>query len=207
MMKKIYLLLTFFLSLPFFSQEFKWGMTGNVHSASIEGIHDFSRGRIAPSVGLFAEIPLETFQRSIYAPLRYYIYPVVEYSMEGEKTILEQGRQHFNNDYVAFSLYGKFHFYRGYFENFYFMVGPRVAYNISEKRTGPTNDEAGYVGLRDDDMHKVNISVSGAFGYVVSDKVEVYLRYDQGLSKVYPHYDAMKTWNRLLGIGVSYYFN
>ena len=174
MMKKIYLILTFFLSLPFFSQEFKWGMTGNVHSASIEGIHDFSRGRIAPSLGFFAEIPLETFQRSIYSPLRYYIFPVLEYSMEGEKTILEQGRQYYRNDYVAFALYGKFHF---------------------------------YINLRDDDMKKMSISVSGAFGYVVNDKLEAYIRFDQGLTKVYPNYDVMRTWNRLLGVGISYYFN
>ena len=207
MMKKIYLILTFFLSLPFFSQEFKWGMTGNVHSASIEGIHDFSRGRIAPSLGFFAEIPLETFQRSIYSPLRYYIFPVLEYSMEGEKTILEQGRQYYRNDYVAFALYGKFHFYRGFFENFYFMLGPRFAYNVSENRAGPTNDEAGYINLRDDDMKKMSISVSGAFGYVVNDKVEAYIRFDQGLTKVYPNYDVMRTWNRLLGVGISYYFN
>ena len=134
MMRKFYVILSFLFSVFFFSQEFKWGMTGNVHSSSIEGIHDFSRGRIAPSVGLFAEIPLETFQRSIYAPLRYYIYPVVEYSMEGERTILEQGRQYFRNDYVAAAIYGKFHFYRGYFENFYFMIGPRIAYNKSRTR-------------------------------------------------------------------------
>ena len=47
--------------------------------------------------------------------------------MEGEKTILEQGRQYYRNDFVALALYGKFHFYRGFFENFYFMVGPRAA--------------------------------------------------------------------------------
>ena len=56
-------------------------------------------------------------------------------------------------------------------------------------------------------MHKLNFSVSGALGYVISDKVEVYLRYDQGLSKVYPHYYDKKTWNRLMGLGISYYFN
>ena len=206
-MRKFYVILSFLFSVFFFSQEFKWGMTGNVHSSSIEGIHDFSRGRIAPSLGFFAEIPLETFQRSIYSPLRYYIFPVLEYSMEGEKTILEQGRQYFRNDFVALALYGKFHFYRGFFENFYFMVGPRVAYNISEKRAGPTNQEAGYTNLRDDDMKKLNISASSAFGYVVSDKMEVYIRYDHGLTKVYPNYDYRRTWNRLLGIGVSYYFN
>jgi len=206
-MKKIFFVFGLMVSSLIFSQEFKWGATANIHSSSIEGIHDFSRGRIAPSVGLFAEIPLETFQRSIYAPLRYYIYPVVEYSMEGERTILEQGRQYFRNDYVAAAVYGKFHFYRGYFENFYFMIGPRIAYNISEKRAGPTNEEAGYINLRDDDMHKLNFSVSGALGYVISDKVEVYLRYDQGLSKVYPHYEFRKTWNRLMGLGISYYFN
>ena len=94
-MRKFYVILSFLFSVFFFSQEFKWGMTGNVHSSSIEGIHDFSRGRIAPSLGFFAEIPLETFQRSIYSPLRYYIFPVLEYSMEGEKTILEQGRQYY----------------------------------------------------------------------------------------------------------------
>ena len=88
MMRKFYVILSFLFSVFFFSQEFKWGMTGNVHSSSIEGIHDFSRGRIAPSLGFFAEIPLETFQRSIYSPLRYYIFPVLEYSMEGEKNHL-----------------------------------------------------------------------------------------------------------------------
>ena len=206
-MRKFYVILSFLFSVFFFSQEFKWGMTGNVHSSSIEGIHDFSRGRIAPSLGFFAEIPLETFQRSIYSPLRYYIFPVLEYSMEREKTILEQGRQYFRNDFVALALYGKFHFYRGFFENFYFMVGPRVAYNISEKRAGPTNQEAGYTNLRDDDMKKLNISASSAFGYVVSDKMELYLRYDHGLTKVYRNYTDHKTWNRILGIGVSYYFN
>ena len=74
--------------------------------------------------------------------------------------------------------------YRGYFENFYFMVGPRVAYNISEKRTGPTNDEAGYVGLRDDDMHKVNISVSGALGYVAVS----YTHLDVYKRQIYNHF-------------------
>jgi len=84
-MKKIFFVFAILLSGFSFAQEVRWGATANVHSSSIEGIHDFSRGRIAPSVGLFMEIPLETFQRSIYAPLRYYIYPVVEFSMEGEK--------------------------------------------------------------------------------------------------------------------------
>ena len=71
-MKKIFFVFVLMFSSLLFSQEFKWGATANIHSASIEGVHDFSRGRIAPSVGLFAEIPLETFQRSIYAPLRYF---------------------------------------------------------------------------------------------------------------------------------------
>lgn len=205
-MKKLYLVLVLFLSLMTYSQEFKWGMTGNVHSSSIEGIHDFSRGRIAPSLGFFAEIPLESFQRSIYSPLRYYIFPVVEYSMEGEKTILEQGRQYYRNDFVAVALYGKFHFYRGFFENFYFMVGPRAAYAVSVDFKGPViNYESGPLG--DDVTKKWSFSASTAFGYVISDRLEMYVRFDQGLTKVYPNYDYRRTWNRLLGIGVSYYFN
>lgn len=205
-MRKIFFAFGVLMSPFLFSQEFKWGATANIHSSSIEGIHDFSRGRIAPSVGLFAEIPLETFQRSIYAPLRYYIYPVIEYSMEGEKTILEQGRQYYRNDFVAFALYGKFHFYRGYFENFYFMIGPRVAYAVSVNFKGPEIIyESGPLG--DDITKKWNISASGAIGYVISDKLEMYIRYDQGITEVYPNYDYRKTWNRLLGIGVSYYFN
>lgn len=189
-----------------FSQEVKWGVTANLHSSSIEGIHDFSRGRIAPSAGLFMEIPLETFQRSIYSPLRYYIYPVVEFSMEGEKTILEQGRQYYRNDFLAFTLYGKFHFYRGYWENFYFMIGPRAAYAVSVNFKGPViNYESGPLG--DDVTKKRSFAASTAFGYVVNDKLEVYIRYDQGLTKVYPNYDYRRTWNRLLGLGFSYTFN
>lgn len=87
------------------------------------------------------------------------------------------------------------------------MIGPRMAYNISEKEQNTTNEEAGYINLRDDDMHKLNFSVSGALGYVISDKVEVYLDTTKVLSKVYPHYEFRKTWNRLMGLGISYYFN
>ena len=205
-MKKIFFVFAILLSGFSFAQEVRWGATANVHSSSIEGIHDFSRGRIAPSVGLFMEIPLETFQRSIYAPLRYYIYPVVEFSMEGEKTILEQGRQYYRNDFVAFALYGKFHLYRGYFENFYFMIGPRAAYAVSVNFKGPNIEyESGPLG--DDITNKWSFSASGAIGYVVSDNLEIYLRYDQGLSEVYPNYQDHKTWNRLVGVGFSYSFN
>ncbi len=205
-MKKIFFVFAILLSGFSFAQELRWGATANVHSSSIEGIHDFSRGRIAPSVGLFMEIPLETFQRSIYAPLRYYIYPVVEFSMEGEKTILEQGRQYYRNDFVAFALYGKFHLYRGYFENFYFMIGPRAAYAVSVNFKGPNIEyESGQLG--DDVTNKWSFAASAALGYVVSDNLEVYLRFDQGLSEVYPNYDFRPTWNRLLGVGFSYSFN
>lgn len=205
-MKKIFLVFLMFIVSHLFSQEVKWGVTANLHSSSIEGIHDFSRGRIAPSAGLFMEIPLETFQRSIYSPLRYYIYPVVEFSMEGEKTILEQGRQYYRNDFLAFTLYGKFHFYRGYWENFYFMIGPRAAYAVSVNFKGPViNYESGPLG--DDVTKKWSFAASTAFGYVVNDKLEVYIRYDQGLTKVYPNYDYRRTWNRLLGLGFSYTFN
>lgn len=206
-MRKIFFFFVIVFSSLLFSQEVKWGAIANIHSSSIEGIHDFSRGRIAPSAGLFMEIPLETFQRSIYSPLRYYIFPVVEYSMEGERALNEKGTQYFKNDYVAFSLYGKFHLYRGFFENFYFMIGPRIAYNISEVRKGPTVIyESGYV-VRDDNMYKWNFSASLALGYVVSDKVELQLRWDQGLKKVYPYYTEHTTWIRMLGMGMSYYFN
>ncbi|MBF1148506.1 MAG: hypothetical protein HXL67_01860 [Cloacibacterium normanense] len=75
---------------------------------------------------------------------------------------MEQGRQYYRNDFVAFALYGKFHLYRGYFENFYFMIGPRFAYNVSENRAGPTNEEAGYIGLRDDDMKFSNLKSTWA---------------------------------------------
>ena len=206
-MKKIFLVFAIAMSSVLFSQEFKWGAIANVHSSSIEGIHDYSRGRIAPSVGLFAEIPMESFQRSIYSPLGYYIYPVIEYSMEGERALGEIGTRYFRNDFVALALYGKFHFYRGYFENFYFMVGPRFAYNVAEYGEGPIlvyengNIEPNF------DIHKWNFSASLALGYVISDKMEIHIRYDQGFSKVYPHYDEHKTWIRMLGLGISYYFN
>lgn len=205
-MKKIVLIFSLLLGTLLYSQEVKWGVTANIHSSSIEGIHDFSRGRIAPSVGLFMEIPLESFQRSIYSPLRYYIYPVVEFSMEGEKTIIEPGRQYFRNDFVAGTLYGKFHFYRGYWENFYFMIGPRFAYAVSVNYNGPNvTYESGSLG--DNVTKKWSIGASGALGYVWDDKWEMYIRFDRGFTKVYPNYNMYTTWNRLLGFGVSYYFN
>jgi hypothetical protein len=70
---------------------------------------------------------------------------------------------------VALALYGKFHFYRGFLKILLY-GGPRVAYNILEKKG---YIKFGYINLRDDDMKKLNISVSSGFGYVVSDKMEV----------------------------------
>ena len=74
------------------------------------------------------------------------------------------------------------------------VVSPAICYEISNKahcEFAKRNRATLYIasvlssinGI-DDDMKKLNLSVSGAFGYVISDKVEVYLRYDQGISGI-----------------------
>ena len=122
MMRKFYVILSFLFSVFFFFSRIQNGeMTATLHSSSIEGIHDFLEENCT-IVRFFAEIPLETFQRSIYSPLRYYIFPVLEYSMERRKNHLRTRRQYFTNDFVALALYGKFHFYRGFLKILLYML-------------------------------------------------------------------------------------
>ena len=60
-----------------------------------------------------------------------------------------------------------------------------------------------YCGV-DQKIDSFGYGVSVKVGAKVDEKIEVFIRFDRGLSKVYPDYrDA--TYNRFLAVGLSYY--
>ncbi|MNX99100.1 hypothetical protein D3C86_1315330 [compost metagenome] len=92
------------------------------------------------------------------------------------------------------------------------MAGPKLEFLVSEKQDeGNAVMEATMAGK---DPAKFGLGRKiNTFGYGLSvkagsrinDKIEVFIRFDRGFSKVYSDYSAQSTYNRFLGVGLSYY--
>lgn len=54
-------------------------------------------------------------------------------------------------------------------------------------------------------MNKFSYGLSVKVGAKVNDKLEAFIRFDRGFAKIYPDYTVKTTYNRFLGIGLSYY--
>lgn len=209
-MKKICTVAAFCLLLMVNAQTFKYGLTGNVHRGSIVGVHDVSKGAYGGGLGLFGQWSL--VENDVFDSAWLYIMPQLEYSMQGEIAKAEEekfGVQKFNHDYIAAALYLKYFFHQsGYKRDVFLFAGPRIEYLVREKReVDPAYDLAYYQYNKDDELNQFGYGVSFGAGLKVSQKMEAFLRYDRGFSKVYPNNDRRNTYNRLIAIGVNYYLN
>lgn len=184
------------------AQAVQFGITANVHHSNVRGIHDYSKGRIAPAVGVFAEIPFA--QRYVSYS---HLVPQLEYSMEGERATPATGDQKFNNDYVNALVMIKHYFgFNQLNENkkFFVMLGPKVGYNITQKTEGPISHDPDLAA--EDNFNKVNIGVVLGTGYQLNDNFELFFRYDQGLSAVYKKFEN-KTFSYQFNLGLNFKFN
>lgn len=209
-MKKITLIIAVFLMVTATAQTFNYGVTGNFHKGSIVGVHDVSKGAYGGGVGIFGQWSL--VENDVFDSAWLYLMPQLEYSMQGEIAKAEQdkfGIQKFQHDYIAMQVYLKYFFHQGNMKrDVYLFAGPRIEYLVREKReVDPAYDLAYYQYNGDDEVNKFGYGISFGAGLKVTQQFEAFLRYDRGFGTVYPNNDRRNTYNRLLALGINYYFN
>lgn len=209
-MKKITLIIAVFLMVTATAQTFNYGVTGNFHKGSIVGVHDVSKGAYGGGVGIFGQWSL--VENDVFDSAWLYLMPQLEYSMQGEIAKAEQdkfGIQKFHHDYIAMQVYLKYFFHQGNMKrDLYLFAGPRIEYLVGEKReVDPAYDLAYYQYNGDDEVNKFGYGISFGAGLKVTQQFEAFLRYDRGFGTVYPNNDRRNTYNRLLALGINYYFN
>lgn len=209
-MKKLNTFLALFFVLSLSAQTFKYGITGNFHQGSIAGVHDVSKGAFGGGLGVFGEIAL--VENDVFDSAWLYLVPQIEYSTQGENAKAEEekfGIQKFHYDYLAMQVYLKWFFHKGNMKRDVFLfAGPRIEYLVREKReVDPAYDAVYYKYNLDDAVNKFGYGVSLGAGLKVSQKLEAFLRFDRGFSKIYPNNDRSNTYNRLLAVGINYYLN
>jgi len=199
-MKKLFVIYALLLFGVVNAQTIKYGVTGNIHKTSIGGIHDRSKGIFGGSVGVYADFAL--VPNDIYDSAWLYFTPQLEVTMQGENAeIPGKERQEFHYNYIGLPLYIKY-FLRnhGYKGDIYFMGGPRFEFLMSEKVTGPPSLTVAQEG----NMNKVGYGISVGVGVKVQEKLDVFIRFDRGFSKIYPDYTKYATFTKMLGIGINY---
>ena len=195
-------------------QSVKYGFTGSVHKGSIAGVHGVSKGGWGGSLGVFADIAL--VPNDIYDSAWLYFTPQLEVTTIGEKGDWNEDKidyQKYNNVYVGVPLYLKY-FLRnhGYKGDIFLMFGPKLEFLVSDKaEEGTAVKDATVAGFDPNNFGlgqktaSFGYGVSAKIGVKANDKLEVFLRFDRGLSKIYPDYKMYNTYNRFLALGVSYY--
>ncbi len=183
------------------AQAIKYGVTANFHQTSIVKVHDYSKGAFGGGIGVFADVAL--VPNDIYDSSWLYLSPQVEFSMQGENANHpKEGKQQYHNNYVGIPLYIKY-FLRnhGYKGDLYFMVGPRIEFLLSEKRSGPPAD----FESQEQRINSFGYGISLGAGIKINDKMDAFIRLDRGMSKIYPDYTRDATYNRMLGLGINFY--
>lgn len=213
-MKKILFIYSVLLMGVASAQSIKYGVTANFHKSSIAGIHGVSKGNYGANVGVFADFAL--VPNDIYDSAWLYFTPQLEFYTIGERADWDENDkniQKYNNAYVAVPLYIKYYIRNhGYKGDIYLMAGPKFEFLVSEKQSeGNAQAEAIMNGFDPAIFglgRKINTfgyGVSAKAGSRINNKMEVFIRFDRGLSKIYSDYSRKSTYNRFLGIGVSYY--
>lgn len=207
-MKRLSTLLALLLLVTLSAQTFKYGVTGNFHRSSVAGVHDRSVGKWGGALGFFAQWSL--VENDVFDSAWLYITPQIEYSMQGENAKGEEdkwGLQKYHYDYVAMQVYLKWFFHQGNMKRDVFLFGgPRIEYMVRKhEEVDPGYNAVYYKYNLDNKTNKFGYGVSVGIGLKVSQRMEAFLRYDNGFAKVYPNNDRYHTYNRLLGLGLNYY--
>lgn len=196
------------------AQSIKYGVTGSVHKGSIAGVHGVSKGDFGGSLGVFADFSL--VPNDIYDSAWLYFTPQLEVFTIGEKGDWNEDKidyQKYSNVYIGVPLYIKYYLKNhGYKGDIYIMAGPKFEFLVNEKTDeGNAVKEALALGFDPNKfglgqkMNKFSYGLSVKVGAKVNDKLEAFIRFDRGFAKIYPDYTVKTTYNRFLGIGLSYY--
>lgn len=200
-MKKI-IIIGFVLLIGLANAQFiKYGVTANFHQSSIVKVHDYSKGAFGGGIGIFADVSL--VPNDIYDSAWLYFTPQLEFNTLGENANHpKEEKQKYHNNYIGLPLYIKY-FLRsnGYKGDLYFMAGPRLEFLVSEKRSGPPAD----FEAQEQNISSFGYGVSVGAGIKINDKLDAFIRFDRGFSKIYPDYTRDATYNRMLALGINYY--
>lgn len=217
-MKKLLLLPALLAGAAAFGQyteyNINYGITANIHQSNIKGIHWNSKGRTAPSIGVFAHIPLQNVSdRDLYKQGRWVFQPQLEYSMDGERNKPETGDQKYNVDFISLPLYIKYYFAFNKVapKDFFVQAGPQFGFVVADKATGPSDafssdnkEHVNYVDHHNSSLKKSNFGISLGAGYTITDNLAFFVRYDHGFSKAYDNYSLYKTYHYKLGAGLNF---
>lgn len=209
-MKKIFILTALFLLFLASAQNFKYGVTGNFHKSSVVGVHDFSNGKYGGGLGFFAQWSL--VENDVFDSAWLYLAPQIEYNMQGEHAEAEYqtfGIQKYHYDYVAMQVYLKYFLHYGNMKRDVFLfAGPRIEYMVRQKtEVDPAYNAAYYPYNLDDEVKKFGIGASMGIGLKINQHMEGFLRLDRGFSTIYPKNNFHNTYNRMLALGINYYFD
>lgn len=213
-MKKLIIIYSLLLFGLTNAQSVKYGLTGSVHKGSIAGIHGVSKGDFGGNIGVFADFSLVT--NDVYDSAWLYFTPQLEVYTLGEKADWDEDKrdyQKYSNVYVGVPLYLKYYLRNhGYKGDIYLMFGPKLEFLVSEKTDeGNALAEATAAGFDPNIFglgqkpKSFGYGISVKAGAKVSDNVEVFVRFDRGLSKIYPDFKPQATYNRFFALGLSYY--
>lgn len=201
-MKRIHFIILLLFGQFLLAQSLSIGVTGNVHKTSIVNIHDYSKTPWGGGGGAYAEVAL--VPNDIFDSAWLYLVPQIEFSMQGENAAPPQGKQEFPAQYIGVPIYVKYFFHQGNVKrNLFLFGGPRLEFLVNNDRKGPEVYDM-FVD-QEKKFASFGYGISLGAGVKVSDKMEVFIRFDRGLSKIYPDYtNKSTTYNRLLGIGFNY---
>lgn len=191
----------------------KYGVTANFNKGSIAGIHGVSKGNFGGSIGVFADISI--VPNDIYDSAWLYLTPQLEIYTMGERGDWNEDKidyQKYSNVYVGIPVYIKYFIKNnGYKGDLYFMVGPKFEFLVSEKTEEGNAIKSALASGSDpakfglgQKTESFGYGVSAKVGAKIDDQWDVFIRFDRGLSKVYPDF-RNNTYNRFLAIGISYY--
>lgn len=214
------ILMTALLSLSFISAQIdlsntRYGITIGPNYGGVKNAHNPSGQRLGFFGGVFALIPLD------YDDM-YYLQPEVLYLSAGEtgKDDAVKNKPGYNakyvNNYISVPINIKIYFSE-YENEFFAFGGPRFDFLISQKVKNPSRPayEINNYGK----ANSFNLDLGLGIGYSYRRYLEIYVKYDAGLSNTYPYlknapseietgdyHVPLKKSEQMVSLGLSYIF-
>ena len=205
-MKKIILVaLAAIVSTGAFAQKFEWGVKAGLNLAKITDSGDEAKMRTGLAAGVFGEYVINDLF-GIQAELLYSMQGLMFKESEGDITIKDV----LKGDYINLPILAKFYVLEGLSVD----VGPQFGYMVSLKNTLSgipaefEDEDEGMVNgttdlYKEDGVKKFDISVGMGLTYKLNFGLDVFARYNLGLTKVS---EGDKSKNSVIQVGVGYRF-
>lgn len=161
------------------------GIKGGVDRSNIRFYHPFSSSRFGFIGGVFAYIPIDDAES-------FYFQPEVVYMQHGEKNVGNYSAslyvsEKYYIDYISVPLMLKKYVSDNY-DTFFVEVGPQFAFKIRQRSTSNLSQVRAYADYGDgaETVAFLDFSIGLGIGFTYERQWELGLRYNFGLSDVYP---------------------